>query len=615
MLESITIFNKGGLILYQYRANPSVLKAGEGAANSAAFTETHLNAWMQKHLLGRKQEEQTGHNADATAAAAAATKAHSVAVLTESVQERDKIAVALYPDVFFDGPRAYLKNWIRSLLESTLEEYNLYEQAVQGQVASQNNDNHQQRLPARPDPKLFDKTFQALLEKTKSKQDMQQQQQQQQQATTTEESSQKDTSQKAAAAKGGKKGKEKRNWHDGNAKVTKEAMAELDFSKPDSHTGSAATNSTGMNPSDQAIAEARAAYLPNYNDDEEEDDDGMDLEPDLAKDESSWGASLQSVFDQMTGNKVLSEKDLEAPLEEMQKVLTSKNAAQVVAKEICDGVKLQLVGKRLNSFYRVKTAVRQGLEASITKILNRGRSGKDSNLDIIRAAMAKKSGGGMFSALGGASKQNQRPYVTVVLGINGVGKSTSLAKLAYYFQSHQLYPLLVAGDTFRSGAVEQLNVHAKCLELPLFHQGYAKDPSAVAKAAIAQAMNPEEGTRRPDVVLIDTAGRMQNNTPLMNALGKLVKENQPDLILLVAEALVGNDGVDQLRMFNRAMQTAKRQVDAIILTKFDTVSDKVGAALTMTHVTGAPILFVGTGQKYHHLKPLQASAVIQSLFS
>ena len=120
---------------------------------------------------------------------------------------------------------------------------------------------------------------------------------------------------------------------------------------------------------------------------------------------------------------------------------------------------------------------------------------------------------------------------------------------------------------------------------------------------------------RPAVVLIDTAGRMQNNAPLMAALGKLVKENQPDLILLVAEALVGNDGVDQLRMFNRSMQSARRQVDAVILTKFDTVSDKVGAALTMTHITGAPILFVGTGQKYHHLKPLQASAVIRSLFA
>jgi signal recognition particle receptor subunit alpha len=602
MLESITIFNKGGLILYQYRANPSVVGAGEGAANSAAFTEARLNAWMQKTLLGRKQEASSSSSSQAEALEAVQNASRTVAVLTEFVQEKDKIAVALYPDILFDGPRAYLKGWIRSLLTSTLEEYNIYEQAVQDNNKTEEG---QQLLPARPDPKPFDKTFQALLDKSKKdKESLAAVMQAEQQPAEEGESS---TSNKAVSNKA-KKGKEKRHW--GEGKVTKEAMAELDFSKPDSHTGSSDKNS--MDPSDQAIAEARAAYLPNSGKDGADDDDDLDLEPDLEKDESSWGTSLQSVFDQMTGNKVLSANDLKVPLEEMQRLLTSKNVAQSVAKEICDGVQKELVGKRLNSFFRVKTAVRQGLESSISKILQRGRSGKDSNLDIIRAAMAKKSGGGFL--LGGGNKKNQRPYVAVVLGINGVGKSTSLAKLAYYFQSHQMNPLLVAGDTFRSGAVEQLNVHAKCLDIPIFHQGYAKDPSAVAKAAIAHVMSSEDDKKRPDVILIDTAGRMQNNTPLMNALGKLVSENQPDLILLVAEALVGNDGVDQLKMFNRAMQTAKRQVDAVILTKFDTVSDKVGAALTMTHVTGAPILFVGTGQKYHHLKPLHANAVIQSLF-
>ena len=156
------------------------------------------------------------------------------------------------------------------------------------------------------------------------------------------------------------------------------------------------------------------------------------------------------------------------------------------------------------------------------------------------------------------------------------------------------FQLLAACDTFRSGAVEQLSVHAKCLELPIFHKGYSKDPSSVAKAAIEQAT--QDGN---DVVLVDTAGRMQNNVPLMKALGKLAQENQPDLIVFVGEALVGNDGVDQVRMFNQAVSSLSRnqKVNAILLTKFDTVSDKVGAALTMTHVTNAPILFVGTGQK------------------
>lgn len=588
MLESITILNKGGLILYQYRANPSVLGAGEGAANSAAFTETRINSFLQRVMLGRKQEEHPTQRHEAMEAVQQA--ARSVSVLEDYIQQGDKIAIALYPDIFFDGPRAYLKTWIRNLLKRCLDEYILYEQAVQTP----------ETMLTRVDPKPFDKTFQALLEQSKAEKTNLAAQQSQQ--------PQNDVQSNNKSNANNKKGKEKRTWHDGKAKVTKEAMAQLDFSKADSNTANATSGLT-MDPSEAAIAEARAAYLPNYEggDDEEEEDDDVEL-----KDENSWGSSLQSVFQQMSGNKVLSAQDLKGPLEEMQKMLTGKNVAQGVAQEICEGVQKQLVGKRLNSFYRVKTAVRQGLETSITNILNRGRSNKDSQLDIIRAAMTKKNAGAGYFL--GGSKQPNKPYVVVNVGINGVGKSTSLAKLAYYFQSHQLKPILVAGDTFRSGAVEQLNVHAKCLEVPMFQQGYAKDPSAVAKAAITHVMSLED-ENRPDVVLVDTAGRMQNNAPLMTALGKLVKENQPDLILLVAEALVGNDGVDQLRMFNRAMQVARRQVDAVILTKFDTVSDKVGAALTMTHITGAPILFVGTGQKYHHLKPLQASSIIRSLFA
>jgi signal recognition particle receptor subunit alpha len=144
--------------------------------------------------------------------------------------------------------------------------------------------------------------------------------------------------------------------------------------------------------------------------------------------------------------------------------------------------------------------------------------------------------------------------------------------------------------------------------VPLFSQGYSKDPSAVAKAAIAHAT--VEGN---DLVLIDTAGRMQNNVPLMKALGKLVQENQPDFCILVCEALVGHDGLSQYQMFQQALGAGRRGIDGLILTKFDTVSDKVGAALTLTHQTGAPIVFCGTGQKYHHLKKLSAPAIIQSL--
>eukprot|EP00980_Cylindrotheca_fusiformis_P025851 scaffold14741_cov135-Cylindrotheca_fusiformis.AAC.1 len=343
-----------------------------------------------------------------------------------------------------------------------------------------------------------------------------------------------------------------------------------------------------------ALAEARAAYLPT-----DADLANFEIAPtstlndDDGDDENSWGGSLKGLFQQVTGQKVLAKQDLQQPIQEIHKLLTSKNVASDIAEQICQNIEQSLVGKKLNSMYRVKTAVRQALEKAINKLLL-----PSAKLDILRQVVSKRDS--LFGS--------KRPYVIVVVGINGVGKSTSLAKLAYYLKSNGCSPLLAACDTFRSGAVEQLSVHAKCLELPIFHKGYSKDPSSVAKAAIEQATQDKN-----DVVLVDTAGRMQNNVPLMKALGKLANENQPDLIVFVGEALVGNDGVDQVRMFNQAVSSFSRnqKVNAILLTKFDTVSDKVGAALTMTHVTNAPILFVGTGQKYHHLQKLSTPSVVR----
>ena len=422
----------------------------------------------------------------------------------------------------------------------------------------------------------------------------------------------------AASAANKKGGKEERVWHDGKGKMTKAALKTLDRSK-----GLGAGEVNGIDSAiaedSVALAEARAAYLPSASEApawEEEDilvDDYDDDADDGSSSNSGWGSSLKGLFDQMSGNKVLTKDDLEAPLEEMKRMLTSKNVANEVAAEICSRVRDRLVGKKMNSFGRVKMAVRHALEAAIEKIL-RPTHGKD--VDVLHSVVAKRErgSGGLSALFAGGSKasSNNRPYTIVMIGINGVGKSTSLAKIAYYLKANGCSPLLAACDTFRSGAVEQLSVHAKCLDLPLYHKGYAKDPSAVAKAAINHAT--EEGN---DVVLVDTAGRMQNNVPLMKALSKLVVENEPDLVLFVCEALVGNDGIDQLQMFDRALRTGghSRQIDGVVLTKFDTVSDKVGAALTMTHITGAPVAFIGTGQKYNHLKKLSVQSVIKSLFS
>ena len=206
-------------------------------------------------------------------------------------------------------------------------------------------------------------------------------------------------------------------------------------------------------------------------------------------------------------------------------------------------------------------------------------------------------------------------YSITFLGVNGVGKSTNLAKVAYYLKHKGgLKVLLAACDTFRAGAVEQLRVHATNLNVDLFERGYGKDSAEIAKQALAHAR--QNGY---DVCLIDTAGRMQDNEPLMRAIAKLVAVNTPDSVLFVGEALVGHDAVDQLEKFNRALVDYShdpknpRTVDGIILTKYDTVDDKVGAALSMVYVTGQPIVFVGTGQKYPHLRKLQVAEVVKAL--
>eukprot|EP00752_Nemacystus_decipiens_P002225 g2111.t2 len=405
--------------------------------------------------------------------------------------------------------------------------------------------------------------------------------------------------------KGKKEKREKKGtvWHDGSGagkQLGQKAKESLDRSKREEGSGN-----------DEALmAEMRSTYMPQQGETAEWDKPESDLDEndifDMVKNEaaadnqSSWaGALLQTsvggFLHGLTGTKVLEERDLEPVMAKMREQLMSRNVASEVANDITASVQATLLNKKLKSFTRVKTAVQLALKDAVSRVLTPKKS-----TDVLREVIAARSKGKVYSM--------------TFVGINGVGKSTSLAKVAYYLKENGIKVLIAACDTFRSGAVEQLRVHCRCLGVPLFEKGYARDSSAVAREAVKHAA--EEGF---DCVLIDTAGRMQNNEPLMRALSKLINENEPELVLFVGEALVGNDGVNQLQMFNQALANNSpagrfHQIDGVVLTKFDTIDTKVGAALSMCYKTGQPILFVGTGQKYTHLRKLNVNYVIKALF-
>ncbi|XP_061059156.1 signal recognition particle receptor subunit alpha [Eubalaena glacialis] len=309
----------------------------------------------------------------------------------------------------------------------------------------------------------------------------------------------------------------------------------------------------------------------------------------------------------LVGSKSLSREDMESVLDKMRDHLIAKNVAADIAVQLCESVANKLEGKVMGTFSTVTSTVKLALQESLVQILQPQR-----RVDMLRDIMD--------------AQRHQRPYVVTFCGVNGVGKSTNLAKISFWLLENGFSVLIAACDTFRAGAVEQLRTHTRRLHalhppenhggramVQLFEKGYGKDAAGIAMEAIAFARN--QGF---DVVLVDTAGRMQDNAPLMTALAKLITVNTPDLVLFVGEALVGNEAVDQLVKFNRAladhsMAQTPRLIDGIVLTKFDTIDDKVGAAISMTYITSKPIVFVGTGQTYCDLRSLNAKAVVAAL--
>eukprot|EP00884_Botryococcus_braunii_P015301 jgi/Botrbrau1/2454/Bobra.0226s0013.1 len=306
------------------------------------------------------------------------------------------------------------------------------------------------------------------------------------------------------------------------------------------------------------------------------------------------GSFVRTIGLNVMGTNALTAQDIAPALDGLKRKLMERNVAEAVAKLVCESVAKSLEGKKLAGLTGISAAVRAAVESALTRILTPKRS-----IDILREVQTAKARG--------------RPYTMVFVGVNGVGKSTNLSKVAYWLLQNNIKVMVAACDTFRAGAVEQLKTHCTRLGIPLYERGYEKDPAKVAFEAVKAAERA-----KCDVLLVDTAGRMQDNEPLMRALSNLIALNEPDLVLFVGEALVGNDAVDQLTKFNqRLLDLSKADkphaIDGILLTKFDTIDDKVGAAVSMVYTSGAPVVFVGCGQTYVDLRRLNVKSVVRSL--
>ncbi|SCU86903.1 LAMI_0D04016g1_1 [Lachancea mirantina] len=322
----------------------------------------------------------------------------------------------------------------------------------------------------------------------------------------------------------------------------------------------------------------------------------------------------------LMGNKTISTTDLKTTLDKFRQKLITKNVAPEAAEYLCSQISQDLVGSKTPNWTSVEAVAKQSLQTSLTNILTPGVS-----VDLLREIQEKTA------TVDG--KGHKSPYVFSVVGVNGVGKSTNLSKLAFWLLQNNLKVLIVACDTFRSGAVEQLRVHVENLaqltdsahkrgsknkrgktgndHVELFESGYGGSDlvTKIAKQAINYARD-----NAFDIVLMDTAGRRHNDPTLMSPLKSFADQANPDKIIMVGEALVGTDSVQQAQNFNAAFGK-ERNLDFFIVSKCDTVGDMLGAMVNMVYATGIPILFVGVGQTYTDLRTLSVKWAVDTLMS
>ncbi len=293
-------------------------------------------------------------------------------------------------------------------------------------------------------------------------------------------------------------------------------------------------------------------------------------------------SGLKKLVTKVTTTELKSE-NLRPVLSEFKINLAENDVAFPVAERICDEMEKRLDGVQVSRLDDRKKLVEENLR------------------EVLLGVMLAKDKIGLLKCVEEKRKKGE-PYLMVFVGINGTGKTTTIAKVAHYLNKHGYSVVLACSDTYRAGSIEQLEEHAKRLGIKMIKHEYGADPAAVAYDTISHAK-----AHGINVVLIDTAGRMQTNRNLMNELEKIKRIVHPDLTVLTVDSLTGNDAVMQAEEFNKSVG-----IDATILTKVD-ADVKGGSALSVTYVTKKPILFIGTGQKYDDLEEFKPEKFVQMI--
>ena len=299
------------------------------------------------------------------------------------------------------------------------------------------------------------------------------------------------------------------------------------------------------------------------------------------KDDSSEGKGGLFSF---VREKTISEKHVEDTLWELEMGLLEGDVAMEVATEVVGSVKEDLVGRKIKRSSDITEYTYDALRNAVADII-----------DIPGKSMTE-----MIEE----KKAQGEPLVVMFVGINGTGKTTTIGKLANYYLKKGYTPVIAASDTFRAGAIEQVTHHADNVGVKIIKHQKGSDPAAVAYDAVEHAR-----AQGKELVLIDTAGRMQTNTNLMDEMKKIKRVSNPDLVIFVGDALTGNDATQQAVKFNEAID-----IDGVILTKADADS-KGGASLSIGYVIKKPIMFLGMGQGYDDIMEYDAEWMLNQLFS